>query len=154
VQSVHIAADSTTLSSEPGEGGQPFNVTLNENSLRAHRTETPSLDVSVTKENLLEWFQQMTLMRKMEQAAGSLYQAKLIRGFCHLSVGQVSTHFFRHDMTKLTQRILQEAVSIGLHSSMEKDDKLITSYRCHPFAVLRGGSVKGVLAELLGKGYC
>jgi len=34
---------------------------------------------------------------------------------------------------------------------MEKDDKLITSYRCHPFAVLRGGTVKGVLAELLGE---
>ena len=28
---------------------------------------------------------------------------------------------------------------------------LITSYRCHPFAVLRGGSIKGVLAELLGR---
>ena len=154
MQTVHMAADSTTLSSKPGEDSQPFNVTLNENSFRAYRTETPSLDVSLTKENLLEWFQQMTLMRKMEQAAGSLYQAKLIRGFCHLAVGQVSAHVLRHDVTKLTQRILQEAVSVGFNSSMEKDDKLITSYRCHPFAVLRGGSVKGVLAELLGERYC
>ena len=31
------------------------------------------------------------------------------------------------------------------------DDLIITSYRCHPFAVLRGGSVKGVIAELLGR---
>jgi pyruvate dehydrogenase E1 component alpha subunit len=56
-------------------------------------------------------------------------------------------------MTKLTQWVLQEAVSVGFNSSMEKDDKLITSYRCHPFAVLRGGTVKGVLAELLGGCY-
>lgn len=32
-------------------------------------------------------------MRKMEQAAGALYQAKLIRGFCHLAIGQVSELF-------------------------------------------------------------
>lgn len=34
---------------------------------------------------------------------------------------------------------------------MSADDKLITSYRCHPFAVLRGGTITGVLAELLGR---
>ena len=34
---------------------------------------------------------------------------------------------------------------------MTWDDLLITSYRCHPFAVLRGGSVKGVISELLGR---
>lgn len=28
-------------------------------------------------------------MRKMEQAAQALYQQKLIRGFCHLAIGQV-----------------------------------------------------------------
>ena len=34
---------------------------------------------------------------------------------------------------------------------MTPEDRVITSYRCHPFAVLRGGTVKGVLAELLGR---
>ena len=34
---------------------------------------------------------------------------------------------------------------------MSWEDQLITSYRCHPFAVLRGGTVKGVIAELLGR---
>lgn len=28
---------------------------------------------------------------------------------------------------------------------------MITAYRCHPFAVLRGGTIKGVIAELLGQ---
>lgn len=34
---------------------------------------------------------------------------------------------------------------------MERDDKVITAYRCHPFAVMRGGTIKGVIAELLGR---
>ena len=45
----------------------------------------------------------------------------------------------------------QEAVSVGIESAIEKDDKVITSYRCHPFAVMRGGTIKGVIAELLGR---
>ena len=34
---------------------------------------------------------------------------------------------------------------------MTKEDLVITSYRCHPFAVLRGGTITGVLSELLGR---
>lgn len=38
-----------------------------------------------------------------------------------------------------------------MHNAIKPDDKIITAYRCHPFAVLRGGTIKGVLAELLGR---
>jgi len=68
----------------------------------------------------------------MEQSADQLYKQKLIRGFCHLAIGQ-------------------EAIAIGMESAMERDDKVITAYRCHPFAVMRGGTIKGVIAELLGR---
>jgi pyruvate dehydrogenase E1 component alpha subunit len=34
---------------------------------------------------------------------------------------------------------------------MKQSDKLITAYRCHPFTVQRGGTIKSVIAELFGR---
>ncbi|KAI0318920.1 pyruvate dehydrogenase e1 component alpha subunit [Amylostereum chailletii] len=130
---LQIAADSTQLQDPiPEEHSTPFSVKLHEDSFRAYKAEVPGLDVEVTKEGLLKMYKEMTTMRRMEQAADALYKSKLIRGFCHLAIGQ-------------------EAVAVGLEHSITKDDLVITSYRCHPFAVLRGGTITGVLSELLGR---
>jgi pyruvate dehydrogenase E1 component alpha subunit len=45
----------------------------------------------------------------------------------------------------------QEAVSVGLEAGITPEDRVITAYRCHPFAVLRGGTIEGVIGELLGR---
>lgn len=87
---MQTSADTTKLTSEPGGQSDPFTVALHEDSFKSYKTDAPALDVEVTKENLIQWYKDMTTMRRMEQAADALYKAKLIRGFCHLAIGQVS----------------------------------------------------------------
>lgn len=38
-----------------------------------------------------------------------------------------------------------------MEAALDKEDAIITAYRCHGFALMRGGTVHSILAELLGK---
>ena len=84
------------------------------------------------KNEYLELFHQMILIRLVEEQATQLYQQGKIGGFLHLYIGQ-------------------EAVSTGLISSRQPQDRVITAYRDHGVAINCGIPVKVVLAELLGK---
>jgi pyruvate dehydrogenase E1 component alpha subunit len=84
------------------------------------------------KNDYLELFHQMILIRLVEEQATQLYQQGKIGGFLHLYIGQ-------------------EAVSTGLISSRQPQDRVITAYRDHGVAINCGIPVKVVLAELLGK---
>ena len=46
---------------------------------------------------------------------------------------------------------MQEAISVGIDSATTFDDNIISSYRTHPFVVLRGGNIKSLIGELLGR---
>ncbi|KAK4700465.1 pyruvate dehydrogenase E1 component alpha subunit, partial [Phenoliferia sp. Uapishka_3] len=128
-RSLQTSADATSLvGTLPESKTETFKIALHPEYFQTHLCDTPSLEFETTKEKLVTMYSQMVSMRRMEMAADQ----KLIRGFCHLAIGQ-------------------EAVSVGMHTSLKKDDKIITAYRCHPFAVLRGGTIKGVIAELLGR---
>lgn len=86
----------------------------------------------ITKETYLEWYELMLLLRKFEEKAGQMYGLQKIRGFCHLYIGQ-------------------EAIAAGINSAMRKDDNLITAYRDHGLAIMKGMSPNSVMAELYGK---
>jgi pyruvate dehydrogenase E1 component alpha subunit len=87
---------------------------------------------NITKETYLEWYELMLLMRRFEEKAGQMYGLQKIRGFCHLYIGQ-------------------EALAAGIHSAMRKDDNLITAYRDHALAIMKGISPNPAMAELYGK---
>ncbi len=84
------------------------------------------------KEQLLDLYHQMVLIRRVEERGAELYQAGKIGGFMHLYIGQ-------------------EAVSTGLIAAREPRDRVITAYRDHGVAINCGIPAEQVMAELLGK---
>ena len=87
---------------------------------------------SFSNDELTQFYEKMFLIRKFEEKAGQLYGAGKIGGFCHLYIGQ-------------------EAVVIGILSSVKSEDTVVTSYRDHGHILARGVDPKLVMAELTGR---
>ncbi|MEO1798648.1 MAG: thiamine pyrophosphate-dependent enzyme, partial [Pseudomonadota bacterium] len=87
---------------------------------------------NVSKDELLNHYREMLLIRRFEEKAGQLYGMGLIGGFCHLYIGQ-------------------EAVVVGLEAATKEGDMRVTSYRDHGHMLACGMDPKGVMAELTGR---
>jgi pyruvate dehydrogenase E1 component alpha subunit len=83
-------------------------------------------------EELLAQYRQMQLIRRLEEEAARAYVGGKIGGFLHLYIGQ-------------------EAVAVGSEGAIRKTDYVITTYRDHGHALVRGSSARAVMAELFGK---
>lgn len=84
------------------------------------------------KKEYLDLYQETVVIRRLEERAAELYQQGKIGGFLHLYIGQ-------------------EAVSAGISSVRQPQDRIITAYRDHGWAISSGIDPKIVMAELLGK---
>ncbi len=87
---------------------------------------------NVTTEEKLKFYKDMLLIRRFEEKAGQLYGRGLIAGFCHLYIGQ-------------------EAVVVGMQSSIGDGDQVITGYRDHGHMLACDMDPDGVMAELTGR---
>ncbi|MBN8906853.1 MAG: pyruvate dehydrogenase (acetyl-transferring) E1 component subunit alpha, partial [Rhodospirillales bacterium] len=95
---------------------------------RGSKTKEPPVD----RDQLLEAYRMMLLIRRFEEKAGQLYGMGLIGGFCHLYIGQ-------------------EAVVVGMQLALGEGDQVITSYRDHGHMLATGMEARGVMAELTGR---
>ncbi len=86
----------------------------------------------LTREQELQAYREMLLIRRFEEKAGQMYGMGLIGGFCHLYIGQ-------------------EAVVVGVAMASRPGDQVITSYRDHGHMLACGLDPKGVMAELTGR---
>ncbi|KAJ6096696.1 hypothetical protein N7486_007442 [Penicillium sp. IBT 16267x] len=131
-RSVTTDAASAHAENIPEEDDKPFTVRLSDESFETYELDPPPYTLETTKKELKTMYHDMVSIRRMEMAADRLYKEKKIRGFCHLSTGQ-------------------EAVAVGIEHAINRQDKIITAYRCHGFALMRGGTVKSIIGELLGR---
>jgi pyruvate dehydrogenase E1 component alpha subunit len=84
------------------------------------------------KKDYFDLYREMVVIRRIEERSAELYQKGKIGGFLHLYIGQ-------------------EAVCAGIGSVRQPQDRLITAYRDHGWAISSGIDPKIVMAELLGK---
>jgi pyruvate dehydrogenase E1 component alpha subunit len=85
-----------------------------------------------SRDELLPLFRQMQLIRRVEEEAARAYVQGKIGGFLHLYIGQ-------------------EAIATGTEAAIRKTDYVITTYRDHGFALVRGTPARAIVAELYGK---
>ncbi|MET3560463.1 pyruvate dehydrogenase E1 component alpha subunit [Bartonella japonica] len=100
-------------------------------ALSTNTTKSASI-ARFTKEEEIDAYREMLLIRRFEEKAGQLYGMGLIGGFCHLYIGQ-------------------EAVVVGTLKAAKEGDQVITSYRDHGHMLAVGMSPRGVMAELTGR---
>jgi pyruvate dehydrogenase E1 component alpha subunit len=83
-------------------------------------------------ESLREWLYTMLLIRRFEERAGEMYARAKIGGFLHLAIGE-------------------EATIVGCARALRAPDYLVSTYRSHGHALVRGTPPGTVMAELFGK---
>ncbi len=87
---------------------------------------------AASREQMLDWYRGMLLIRRFEERAGQLYGMGLIGGFCHLYIGQ-------------------EAIAVGMQAIKRPGDQIITGYRDHGHMLAAGMDPRAVMAELTGR---
>src|SRR3982750_4409305 len=99
----------------------------------ASKAKTQTNSPEFSKEQELDAYREMRLIRRFEEKAGQMYGMGLIGGFCPLYIGQ-------------------EAVVTGITMASKKgQDAQITGYRDHGHMLAMGLDPKGVMAELTGR---
>ncbi len=83
-------------------------------------------------DQLLQVYATMLRVRRFEERARELYAAGRIPGFIHLSIGQ-------------------EGVAVGACAPLRRDDYVLSTHRGHGHLIAKGGSLRGLMAELYGK---
>jgi len=96
-----------------------------------------SYSEKLTREDKLEMLYKMMLIRGFEEKVEELFSLNLIHGSTHLYIGE-------------------EATAVGACKALNRDDYITSTHRGHGHCIAKGGDVKYMMAELLGRktGYC
>lgn len=97
--------------------------------MKPHGLTTSDLSDSAAK---LGWFREMLRIRMIEEAIAERYSEQKMRCPVHLSIGQ-------------------ESVAVAVTAALRPDDQIVTNHRCHAHYLAKGGDLKAMLCELMGR---
>jgi pyruvate dehydrogenase E1 component alpha subunit len=85
----------------------------------------------------LKLLETMVLIRHFDEKVGELYGMSKLAGSTHLYVGE-------------------EAIAVGVIAHLRRDDYITSTHRGHGHCIAKGGELKPMFAELMGRrtGYC
>ncbi len=91
----------------------------------------------LAESTLIEMLRKMFLIRRFEERVMSLFEEGLVRGPTHVYIGE-------------------EATAVGACASIDREFYITSTHRGHGHLIAKGGDVRKMMAELLGKeaGYC
>jgi pyruvate dehydrogenase E1 component alpha subunit len=89
-------------------------------------------EARLTREHGLALLKTMLRIRRFEEKCVELYSASKIRGFLHVYIGE-------------------EAIATGAIGELGAGDAIVATYREHGHALVRGVSMRRLLAEMYGK---
>ena len=97
------------------------------------KTEAPEL----SPDQLLAMLRTMVRIREFETAVSDVYKRGLMPGLAHLYLGE-------------------EAVAVGACTALRSTDRITSTHRGHGHCIAKGGDLKLMMAELMGRapGYC
>ncbi len=85
-----------------------------------------------TDEQLLKVYRDMFTIRRFEETVFETYRAGRIKGIAHLYIGE-------------------EAVAVGACACLRRDDYITSTHRGHGHCIAKGGDVRLMMAELMGR---
>jgi len=100
--------------------------------LQPHTSQNAPVELHESRDELLQMFYQMVLIREFEDKAWEMYTRARIGGYCHTNHGE-------------------EAVVVGAIHPMRPQDWIVSFYREHGHIIARGSDPKRVMAELFGR---
>lgn len=89
-------------------------------------------NLDVTNYTWKRLFFEMVKIRAVEERIAAIYPEQEMRCPVHLSIGQ-------------------EAIAVGICSSLTSEDKALSAHRCHAHYLAKGGDIQAMISELYGR---
>jgi len=142
---IAAAAATEAVAAKPGETAKAGDAKAEAGEVKPEKAKadatTPAAQAAAeiaaqfagqSKDDVLRDYLAMLRIRRFEESAARAYTRGKISGFLHLYIGQ-------------------EAIAVGTKQAIEPQDRVVSAYRTHGFALALGSDIKRCAAELFGK---